>query len=369
MDRKILENLMCPSRSGKNHCRGYLKVKKNLSSEKRSLEIREGVLNCSRCDEEYPILLGIPILMIDIKEYLRQNYYFLTGVAHLNGGLSQEMHSYLVSRILLTLRDSKEALFPQQRRYNRATYSDFLKGISASIINHYENIADIVHEEDPFYEFINRHLLKTPHFILEEMANQYAHGKGIAVEIGCGVGGLTAKLSKLHNSAYGVDTSLETLVLARRIVKHLPEKFGKYRIFLERNRYSFRNLNVDKCKNVEFVCASGSNLPIKDRSIDVVCSSNVLDIIEEPIHFLQEKMRVLKHRGVFLMSDPYDFQPSRMKEFPKPLKKPAIEFIKDKINKRINIIEERDHIPWVIRRYRRNFEVYFNHCLAGIKFR
>lgn len=359
--------MVCPAKAGRHLCQGDLKLKKSITYENHSSEISEGTLKCTRCKAEYPILLGIPILMENIKKYLRENYYYLTGVSRLNEGMSQEMHSFLMSQILLDLKSPREKLFPKQRRYNRNTASNFLRGISSYLINHYDNLMDIINKDDPLYDFFHKYAHETPHSVLEEMASRYANGKGITVEVGCSIGGLTTKLSKFYNFAYGVDTSLETLLLARRIIKHLPKSLKKYRIYQERNKYYFRSIKVEPCENIEFICASGTNLPFRDKSIDAVCSCNVIDIVKEPRRLLQEKIRILKNRGIFLISDPYDFSPSRMKEFPKPLRKPAIEIIKERIKKRIKIIEERDNIPWITRSYKRNYGIYFNHCLVGIK--
>lgn len=363
MDKKMLRDLVCPA----NLCQGSLKLKKHTIFENRDSEVWEGPLECDKCGTEYPILCGVPILMADINKYLRENYYYLTGLARLNGGLSKKMHSYLMSQILLTLNSPEEKLFPKQRRYNRNTASNFLRGISSSLINHYDNLMDIINKDEPLYDFLQKYAQKTPYLVLEEMAQKYANGKGIVVEVGCGVGGLTAKLSQFYNFAYGIDTSLETLLLARRIVKQIPKGLKKYRISQERNRYYFRGINVEGSKNVEFICASGNNLPFRDKSIDAVCSCNLIDVVKEPRRLLQEKMRILKNKGIFLISDPYDFSPLRMKEFPKPLRKPAIELIKERIKKKIKIIEERDNIPWITRSYKRNYGIYFNHCLVGIK--
>jgi SAM-dependent methyltransferase len=156
-------------------------------------------------------------------------------------------------------------------------------------------------------------------------------------------------------------------MLARRITKHLPKVFKKYRIYRERNQYYTRNINIPRCDNVEFVCALGGNLPLKNNSIDAVCSSNVIDIVKEPKCLLREKIRILRKNGLFLMSDPYDFHPLQLKAFSRLARKAAREMIRKVIQKEISIVEEKDNIPWISRHYNRNYMIYFNHCLAGIK--
>lgn len=147
------------------------------------------------------------------------------------------------------------------------------------------------------------------------------------MELGYNVGGLTAELSRSFKCADGVDTSVKHSYWQRELSNNPRKAAKKYRIYGESNEYSSRSINIPRCENVEFVCASGANLPFRDKSIDAVCSSNAVDIVKQPMRLLQEKLRILRENGLFLMSDRYDFHPSRSKEFPGTVKKSAMEVI------------------------------------------
>jgi hypothetical protein len=82
---------------------------------------------------------------------------------------------------------------------------------------------------------------------------------------------------------------------------------------------------------------------------------------------LDEKLRILKKGGLLLLSDPYEFNGSRFKKLKTRSRKSPLKIIKQRITNQIRIIQEDDHVPWVTQNYNRGYEIYYNHCLAGIK--
>lgn len=64
--------------------------------------------------------------------------------------------------------------------------------------------------------------------------------------------------------------------------------------------------NLYKSKNLEFICGDAQNLPIKDKSVDVVISLETIEHLKEPEQFVKEVKRVLKPGGKFIVSTPND---------------------------------------------------------------
>ena len=56
--------------------------------------------------------------------------------------------------------------------------------------------------------------------------------------------------------------------------------------------------------NTSFLSASGESLPLKDQSIDVVVSQQVVEHVENVDAYLKEAYRVLKKRGILIISFP-----------------------------------------------------------------
>lgn len=368
MDKRALSDLVCPNKKERYPCGGRLSLFNYKSYKKKPNEVREGIVRCKICGEEFPILEGILILMDEVKKYLRKNYYYITGLCRAKGMLSRQMDRFIVNEVLKDLNSPKEELFPKQQRYNRVTAQNRSRATSPYLCNHYDNLANIVEENDPFYDFIKGQINKDPHTVIEGLILRHKGKKAdTAIEIGCSVGGLTARLANHYKFVYGIDNSFPSLFFARQILKHKPKSLGSFRVYKEIDDYYIKKINVSGHKNVEFICASGESLPFRDESMSLVCSCNLIELVPDTIRLLKEKIRILKKGGLFAISDPYEFQEGITKGVKGTKKKPAIRIVRDLISKNIKIREEIDNIPWVRRNYRRGYEVYFNHTFVGLK--
>ena len=102
-----------------------------------------------------------------------------------------------------------------------------------------------------------------------------AHGKQLALDIGCGVGSGLLVLSREFDHVVGVDISLSSLIIARKVL----EEAG--------------------VQNVTLVHASAHQLPFIAGTFDYAMSINVLEHIFTPETILAEVQRVLRTNGVF----------------------------------------------------------------------
>ena len=265
MKQEALKWLVCPRKKGDRPCHGTLQVERAMSHwDEDPGEILEAILRCDGCKTTYPVVCGIPILMDELPQYLRRNYYFMVGCCLAQGSLSKEMQAALLNYVLLDLKSGEEELFPTARTYSRETQLDFLTEIGPYLCNHYDNLGSLLKRSDPLYEFVKAHSTRNPHAVLEGFADRYSNGgQGLALDIGCHVGGLTALQAQRSRFVYGVDVSFENLLLASQILKGRPTKLDRYRHYQEGKQYHWRRLNAPSCQNVEFVVATGGNLPLK----------------------------------------------------------------------------------------------------------
>jgi len=369
MKQKALKWLVCPRTEGARPCHGTLQVEQAMSDwDEDPQEILEAILRCDGCKRTYPVVCGIPILMDELPKYLRRNYSFMVGFCQAQASLSDEMQAALLNYVLLDLKTAVEELFPTSRRYTRETRLGFLTGIGPYLCNHYDDLGSVAKPSDPLYDFLQGYSSRNPHAVLEGFAARHGNGgRGLALDIGCHVGGFTALQAQRSRLVFGVDVSFENLLLASQILKGRPKRLDRYRLYQEGTRYQWRNLHAPRCQNVEFVVATGDNLPFKASSVDTVSSCNVVDIVQEPLKVLDEKLRILKKGGLLLLSDPYEFNGSRFKKLKTRSRKSPLKIIKQRITNQIRIVQEEDHVPWVTQNYNRGYEIYYNHCLAGIK--
>jgi 2-polyprenyl-3-methyl-5-hydroxy-6-metoxy-1,4-benzoquinol methylase len=71
------------------------------------------------------------------------------------------------------------------------------------------------------------------------------------------------------------------------------------------------------CQGLDFLLPSDSSIPVPDGSFDMVLSTQVLEHVPEPAHYIAESFRVLKPGGFLVLTThglfgdhgcPYDFQ-------------------------------------------------------------
>ncbi len=369
MKQEDLRWLVCPRKEEARPCHGTLQVEQVMSDwDEDPQESLEAILRCYGCKTTYPVVCGIPILMDELPQYLRRNYYFIVGFCRAQGSLSDEMQAALLNYVLLDLKSGEEEIFPTARRYTRQTQLGFLTEIGPYLCNHYDDLGSIVKASDPLYEFLKAYSTRNPHTVLEGFAAHHGNGgQGVTVDIGCHVGGFTALQAQRSRFVYGVDVSFEKLLLASRILKGRPKGLDRYRLYQEGKRYHWRKLHAPRCQNIEFVVATGDNLPFKASSVDTVSSCNVVDIVTQPMKLVDEKVRVLKKGGLLLLSDPYEFYGARFKKLETRSRKSPLSIIKQRMASQIRIVQEEDDVPWITHKYNRSYMIYYNHCLAGIK--
>jgi ubiquinone/menaquinone biosynthesis C-methylase UbiE len=116
------------------------------------------------------------------------------------------------------------------------------------------------------------------HFMAYEYAEKFVKGKSV-LEIGCGTGYGANQLSRFASNVIAIDVSRKCIRYC-----HTKHKKGK----------------------MTFLHASGLSIPLKDSSVDVALSFQVIEHIEprKVRDYLTEIKRVLNDEGVFVISTP-----------------------------------------------------------------
>jgi SAM-dependent methyltransferase len=96
---------------------------------------------------------------------------------------------------------------------------------------------------------------------------------GRALDVGCGVGQVVARLSEAGYEAYGVDVSEPSIARAKKF--------------------------CERCQVYD-----GKRLPFPDNFFDSAGALNVLEHVDEPEAFLREVVRVVAPRGKLVISSP-----------------------------------------------------------------
>jgi ubiquinone/menaquinone biosynthesis C-methylase UbiE len=103
---------------------------------------------------------------------------------------------------------------------------------------------------------------------------------GIALDIGCGMGGSTRAMSERFGGIVGIDVSFANLIVARR---------------------RCREASLD---NVALICATAEALPFADGTFELINATDVVEHVPQQSAFLREGYRVLAAGGCFCFNSP-----------------------------------------------------------------
>jgi SAM-dependent methyltransferase len=123
----------------------------------------------------------------------------------------------------------------------------------------------------------------------------HAPRRGAALVLGCGASGLVHDLGASFGQSFGVDVSLPSLLLARRM---LDGESTRCHI----GKADWRGVELKgeaSSGTAELVAADAAALPFWDGSFDVVITQYLLDIVPDPEALAREVNRVLTAGGIW----------------------------------------------------------------------
>jgi SAM-dependent methyltransferase len=121
------------------------------------------------------------------------------------------------------------------------------------------------------YEHMKIHLARTG---IELM------GKGSALELGCGTGGMVCILAQKFDRVVGLDAALDKLILAKKLTEQ------------------------SHCINATFVCAYAGHLPFAHQTFSLVCAHDVIEHVGDQLRSLLQVRRTLETHGCFYFTIP-----------------------------------------------------------------
>lgn len=238
----------------------------------------EGMLVCTHplCQSEYPIIDGIPILIVDLRTYISQNLLPILYRRDLSGSMESLLGDCF----------GPGSAFDAHRQH-----------LSTYAFDHYADL-------DPEEPARPGSILKLLDTGLDAMGHV---PEGPIIDMGCAVGRTTFALAqRSRNLVLGVDLNFGMLKTAAAILSDGRISYPKRRTGIVFDRREFP-VRLENAENVDFWVCDATALPFADESFSTGVSLNVLDCVNSPYDHLKALSRVLRNDGGGLISTPYDW--------------------------------------------------------------
>lgn len=249
-------------------------------------DITEGLLRCPRCDQAYPIIDGIPILVPEPAAFVRDNIATILARTDLSDDLDN------------ALGDScgPGTWFDATRQH-----------LSSYAWDHYAEFP--AESQPPIAPESAR-----PGGVARLLATGLKHAGAIptghdlgVIDVGCSVGRATFELAAhAQRPALGLDLNFAHVRLARTVARTGLARFPLKRAGLV---YDHRTHAVHHpaASLADFWLADASALPLASSSVGAVSALNLLDCTAAPLLVLKEFERVLAPAGQAVVATPYDW--------------------------------------------------------------
>lgn len=184
---------------------------------------------------------------------------------------------------------------------------------------------------------------------------------GRAVDVGCGVGAMTRRMAATGRVTFGFDRSPRAVLLARDLLLGLlrETEIPTHRGGVQRVRFPFKPASD---RHLYLSIADATAPPLPPDSFAWVHLGNILDLADDEAgRILIAATNLLQPNGLLTISTPYDTD-----AVPIPDSTPPEDELRSAlVDLRLTLVEEDEHVPWVVREYDRGYRVLFTHCLAA----
>ena len=319
--------------------------------------ILEGLLSCPniQCNNEYPIIYGIPIIVPNIREFLKNNFLAITANTEF---------SPLIDSVL------GDALGPG------AEYNNTRHHISSYGWDHYGDLAPKGEFENEGHSAKPGSVLNCLDAGLSLLPNQ---PKAPILDVGCALGRSSIELAKKHEAiTLGIDINFSKLRIAQRVLQNGIVSFPLKQLGVAYEQHEYP-VNFSHKHYIDFWLCNALALPFSDSSFHLVSLLNVLDVVPSPKMLFSSVNNILADGGYAIFSTPYDWSsPVTMeswiggKKVHQTLRGDSSKLVKSlfgteqqssEFNK-LRFIAEIEHQTWYVRVHKRRIVSYDTHVFV-----
>ncbi|MCO5171646.1 MAG: methyltransferase domain-containing protein [Planctomycetes bacterium] len=324
-------------------------------------DLLEGTLVCARprCQREFPVLDGVPLIVPDVRSFVAENVFALMARDDLSETLEGALGDCAGPGSWLDV-----------SRQHLSSYA-------------WDHYGDLDPEEpppdpargDPAPGGLRR-------VLAAGLALAPAPPPGPALDVGCAVGRTAFELAALPGRAdelvLGVDLNVGMLRLASRVLRQGAVRYPRRRVGLVYDRREFPAA-LPGAERIDFWCCDATALPFPAGTFGLAASLHVLDCIAAPVEHLATLGRALRPGGVAVLAAPYDWATSVT-----PLERwlgghsqraphggaseAALRHLLTGERARalgLELVAEREDVPWAVRMHARSAVRYSAHVVAA----
>jgi SAM-dependent methyltransferase/uncharacterized protein YbaR (Trm112 family) len=356
---ELIQKLRCPRTVKAGSCSGRLALDDSVITpiyQAQQNEIEEAVLVCQQCGAAYPVIRGVAVVMDNIQSWLRGNYYNLLSGAHGSGGMGEELTNWL------------ESFGWQMSNQPANNYYEAPRWVNIFTATHYDPVQAGADDSSEVGRLIAGQA--SVFEVIVEMLEQHLPGKvNKALDVGTNVGGMAFRVAPFAESVLGLDTAFNVVLTARRVQKGFPRPLKSVKRYMDGHHYDERNIGPFP-ENTEFMVASAVPLPV-DENYDLITVLNVIDCVPDPEIFLVSLADVLNPGGFMVVTSPYSWGSDDVpvdRWLGASEKQSSADALLGLLREQgLEIVEERDNVPWVLREHKRWYRVFHNHCVIARK--
>jgi SAM-dependent methyltransferase/uncharacterized protein YbaR (Trm112 family) len=330
-----------------------------------------GTLVCQACASEYPILAGVPILVIDPEAYLLE---------HVKGVSRWVPDEKIPKRIRAEFQKLKKF-------YQREHIEEDLESERVTILywmNHYLKAKEVLGlvENSTFRQLVSEYWDHGPLDWIGTQINQQPKIRTV-VELGCGLGGLAARLTVPGIQYLGVDSSFASVAWAQHLylgrdknrwVTKVPKDLlaGPQTAEVVANGY-FQNQAA--AVHADFVVGDLERPPIVDHSFDAVAVLNAIDMLEHPELLPVTMKKLVTQKGFAFHSAPYVWHEKVAKRIRKNPPKTSEKLLTPDSSSRwvdawfeqcgLRLKRSEANLNWLFLKHSRQLEIYSAHTILA----
>ena len=274
----------------------------------------EGDLSCTGCSAEYPVVAGVPILVVDPVGYMAEHRTSLLAAL-------AELTDCSPVDVATVERWARRRPVTTQRFFD----DDFTRDEEHAVTT------PLATEDAHFAAFVASAAATTP---LDRLLELHGRPLGRTVEVGCGAGNASAALAESSDGLVMVDRSFRAVLIARERAEASP-------------------------RPVVAAVMDAEQLALREGACETLVALHLVDVLADPLAFLEGALASLARRGTLLLStpDPALGMPDG----------PADVLAQVAADAGFEVTGRADFVPWLRVHSPRELQVFFVQLLALVR--